>query len=247
MYCSCLDWHSPCCFQDASPIYWDHYGFWCCHVSHLQPFPWLSQCTLSVLPLNSANESTDLKITHGAKTFLAIPPGFDSEALDYFWERFFNQLLLTLLWLCWDHLSLIYYETATQKKSVKSLLKCSDASYLLDPSYSIGSYLVRKRNHINLPWTELFLTNTCWLLASRELFLAIHDQNIPIGAQQDFSTQHGVGVEHTAGTRGRGAIWDAILSFLQITVKGVTVFKEEPAVILPPWVCFIQWENSSWF
>lgn len=34
--------------------------------------------------------------------------------------------------------------------------------------------------------------------------------------------------------------------FLQITVKGVNVFKEEPAVILPRWVCFIQWENSSY-
>lgn len=44
--------------------------------------------------------------------------------------------------------------------------------------------------------------------------------------------------ECTAGTQRRDATLDACLSFLQIEGKGVKLFKEELAVILPCMVCF---------
>lgn len=53
-----------------------------------------------------------------------------------------------------------------------------------------------------------------------------------------FLTQHWQG--GTAGTQGRDAILDAILSCLQIDGKGVKLFKVEPAVILPRRVYFHQ-------
>lgn len=93
---------------------------------------------------------------------------------------------------------------------------------------------------IRLICHELILTNPRWLLASgRKLVLIIHDQNIPTETQLDL-TQHSQGC--TAGTQGRDASLDALLSFLQMEGKGVKLSKGEPAVILPRRICFHQWK-----
>lgn len=100
--------------------------------------------------------------------------------------------------------------------------------------------VILSKKEIRLICHELILTNPFWLLASGiKLVLTIHDQNIPTEAKLDFFlTQHWQG--GTAGTQGRHAILDAILSFLQIDGKGVKLFKVEPAVILPRRVHFHQ-------
>lgn len=123
------------------------------------------------------------------------------------------------------------------QKSVRSLLKSSDI-YLLDSPYSLGSYLVKERNQINLPLTHLDKS----LLAAGQWKKTSFNHSWPKYSYWSttgfFLTQHWQGC--TAGTTGKDAILDAILSFFQIEGKGVKLFKEEPAVILPRRVRFHQ-------
>lgn len=91
------------------------------------------------------------KITCGAKTSPATPSRVESEALDYNMRKLSQSVWLTWLRLCLDHLSLIYWDCHA-KKCQKPLQMFSYIN-LLDLSYSPGSYLVKERNQINLPWT----------------------------------------------------------------------------------------------
>lgn len=53
----------------------------------------------------------------GRKSHWQFPPSLTAKPLIIFWERLFNQLLPTLLRLCWDHLSPIRCEATKQNLS----------------------------------------------------------------------------------------------------------------------------------
>lgn len=154
VHCISLSWHSPCWFGDAFPIDWDDYGFWCCHLNCLQPFPELSQCALSVLSLISANESVEQNHTQGKNLAGNSLQVWQQSP----WLYFERDCSISYHQLCYDCVEIIFHTFAVRplsKKLSERLLKSSDILYLLNSFYSLGSYLVKERNQINLPWTPL--------------------------------------------------------------------------------------------